>query len=213
MVPRGFAAARIVPVGVDRRLFAAGSAPDGPPWRLVRVGSINRVKDYATLLRAVASVAGREPEFTLDVAGEDTLGGAMQKLAADLGIQDRVVFHGVLPTDRVAGLYARAHLNLVSSRHESANVTVLEAACCGVPTVGTDVGYVADWKPERAVAVPARDSAPLADAIVSLLRDRERRARLALAARDWALAHDADWTAAAFEALYHEVIRAARRAR
>jgi glycosyltransferase involved in cell wall biosynthesis len=204
---------RIVPMGVDRAAFPLKESSDGPPWRLVRVGSINPVKDCATLLRAFAAVVRHEPRVTLDIAGEDTLAGAMRQLADSLRLGDRVVFHGLQPTDRIARLYAGAHLNVVSSRHESANVTVLEAACCGLPTVGTNVGYVADWQPERALAVPPADPEALAGAILALLHDRDRRQRMAAAARAWALAHDADWTADTFEALYHELIPESRRVR
>jgi glycosyltransferase involved in cell wall biosynthesis len=204
---------RVIPVGVDRRRFVPGRPPDGPPWRLIRVGSINPVKDYPTLLHAFAALLKQEAKARLDIVGEDLLGGAIQRLAGRLGIDGRIQFHGALPSEAVAELYQRAHMNVVSSRHESANVTVLEAACCGVPTVGTNVGYVADFQPDRAAAVPARNPHALADATLALLRDCERRRQLAEAAHDWALHHDADWTADAFDRLYHEVTPAAHRAR
>jgi hypothetical protein len=38
-----------------------------------------------------------------------------------------------------------------------------------------------------------------------LLEDPDRRRRIAAAAREWTLAHDADWSAAAFERLYREL--------
>jgi glycosyltransferase involved in cell wall biosynthesis len=85
-------------------------------------------------------------------------------------------------------------------------VTILEAAAAGVPTIGTPVGYVADWAPDRAIEVPAASPESLADAIVELLKDPARRATVAAAAREWTLAHDADWTAAQFQKLYDEVV-------
>jgi glycosyltransferase involved in cell wall biosynthesis len=195
----------IIPVGVDTSLFDSASHAEGPPWRLVRVGSINRVKDYATLLHALALVVARVGDVHLDVAGEDTLNGEMVRLAARLGVDTHVTFHGALDTARVAALYGRAHLNVVSSRHESANVTFLEAAAAGVPTVGTRVGYLADLHPEAALAVPPSDPRALADAIVAVLQDPRRRHDLAERASAFAHAHDADWTARAFEQVYETV--------
>jgi glycosyltransferase involved in cell wall biosynthesis len=51
------------------------------------------------------------------------------------------------------------------------------------------------------------DPLALADGIASLLADPSKRRRLARAAREWTLAHDADWTATQFERLYRELSR------
>jgi glycosyltransferase involved in cell wall biosynthesis len=172
---------------------------------LLRVASLNRVKDDPTLLHALARLVERRLDVHLDIVGEDTMGGNTQALARALGLESRVTFHGFQATDRLAAFYARAHLHVVSSRHEAAGVVVLEAAAARLPTVGTAVGYVADWHPDRAMAVPVQDPAALATAIDEMLHDPRRRDRLASAAREWTLTHDADWTAEQFERIYAEV--------
>jgi glycosyltransferase involved in cell wall biosynthesis len=202
----------VIPIGVNVTCFPPADRAEGPPWRLVRVGSLNRVKDYPTLLRALAHLSARVLDVHLDIAGEDTLGGEIQALADRLGLGPRVTFHGAQATDHVARLYERAHLNIVSSRHESANVTVLEAACTGLATVGTSVGYVADWHPHAAIAVPAQDPLALAEAIEQALRDPGRRDRIGRTARAWAVAHDAEWTARQFERLYADLLTRGRSA-
>jgi glycosyltransferase involved in cell wall biosynthesis len=201
----------VIPIGVEVSRFPRVDRSEGPPWRLIRVASINTVKDYPTLLRALAHLVARVPDVHLDIVGEDILGGTIQSMADRLGLRAHVTFHGGQPTERVATLYARAHLNLVSSRHESANVTVLEAACTGLPTVGTAVGYVADLQPHGAVAVPPRAPVALATAIERALHDRERRERLGATARVWAMEHDVDWTARQFEQLYTDLVTEHRR--
>ena len=203
----------IIPLGVDRSVFkpadGAGSAmkPDGPPWRLLHVASLNPVKDQRLLLEAFRRVLDRLPAGAgLDIVGEDTMHGAVQAHARQLGLNGRVTFHGGLPTSAVVPLYHQAHLVVISSRHEAACVVALEAAVCGVPVVGTNVGYLNDWSPTRAIAVPVSDPVALADAIVTLLGDPGRRRQLAEAAREWGSAHDADWTADRFTALYRELL-------
>jgi glycosyltransferase involved in cell wall biosynthesis len=198
----------VVPIGVDTTLFPLATRAEGPPWRLLHVGSINRVKDYPTLLRAFARLRARPLDAHLEIVGADTLNGSMQTLSRELGVADSVTFHGFRPTDALAAIYARAHVHVVSSRHEAANVATLEAASCGVPTVGTAVGYVADWSADgRAVAVPIGDADALASAIIAVIEDRPRRDRIAAAARAWTLAHDADFTAGQLERIYAEVRR------
>jgi glycosyltransferase involved in cell wall biosynthesis len=202
------AQATVVPLGIDTHAFLpAASHRDhvGPPWRLLRVASLNRVKDYQTLLQALGQIVDRGVDVHLDIVGEDTLGGAVQALGHTLRLDSRVTFLGFQPTDQVAAIYRRAHLHVASSRHEAAGVVMLEAASTGLATVGTAVGYVADWSPERAVAVPVHDPDALAHAIVDLLHDAPRRERIASAAREWTLAHDADWTARQFEGIYTEL--------
>jgi glycosyltransferase involved in cell wall biosynthesis len=197
----------VIPIGVDVALFKPTDVPDGPPWRLLHVASLNPVKDQPTLLEALRQLVERIPQVHLDIAGEDTIGGELQALAQRLGVAQHVTFHGFQTTESLIGLYQRAHLFVLSSRHEAAGVAVLEAAACSVAAVGTHVGYLADWSPDRALTVAPGDASALADGIASLLANPITRQRLASAARAWTLGHDADWTATQFDRLYRELSR------
>ena len=180
--------------------------PPARPWRLLHVGSLNRVKDQRTLLAALAVIVRHEPEVKLEIVGEDTLDGEIQREASVLGLAPFVEFAGWQPSAALPGWYRRAHALIVTSRHESGPLTALEAAACGTPTVGTRVGHVADWAPELASAVPVGDAQALAHAVLDLLHDEERRRRMAATARAFALEHDADWTAAQFDRIYRELV-------
>jgi glycosyltransferase involved in cell wall biosynthesis len=191
-----------IPIGVDLAHLRPPETPSaGPPWRLLQIASLNAVKDQATVLDAVARVA-RTRDVCLDLVGEDTLHGALQRRASELGLGERVTFHGFRPFDELLPFYQRAHLYVQSSRHEAAGAAVLEAAACGLPIVGTRVGYVADWSGHASVAVPTEDAGALAKAIVETLDDQERRARLGAHARAFAETHDVEWTARELERLY-----------
>jgi glycosyltransferase involved in cell wall biosynthesis len=135
------------------------------------------------------------------------LGGATQRSADAARLGDAVRWHGTLGRDALRALVDRADLLLVTSRHESGPLVVLEAAVAGVPTVGTAVGHLAEWAPRAAVAVPVGDAAALARETAALLADDGRRVALAAEAQRLALGMDADRTAASYERLYADVAR------
>ena len=203
----------VVPLGVDTARFAPPATPSdraGTGVRLVHVGSLNGVKDQATLLRAFALVHLARPDASLDLAGVDTMAGAHRRLADDLGVGDSVRFHGFVPSDRLGELVGSADLHVLSSRHDAGPVAVLEAAACGVPTVGTAVGHVADLAapvdgPPGAVSVPVGDAAALARAVLDVAADPRRRQALAGVARSFALANDRHATVARFAASYAQL--------
>jgi glycosyltransferase involved in cell wall biosynthesis len=197
-----------LPTGVDTTIFRGSvKRTCGEPWRLVHVAGLNEVKNQETLLRAFQQVADVCPHTVLDCIGVDALDGRVQELARNLGIADRVRFHGVLTIDEIVPFYHKAHLFVQSSLHESMGAAVLEASAAGVPTVGTNVGIVAEMAPRAAVAVPVSDAGALAKNIVELLENSRRREALALAAQDFARTYSADWTAAQFEELYRRVVQ------
>jgi glycosyltransferase involved in cell wall biosynthesis len=203
------ARAQIIPLGVRCEMFAAPPArPAGPPWRLLHVANLNLVKDHATLFDAMRLVVERLGDVQLDCVGEDSLAGATRALARDRGLAASVVFHGFLPPEGLVAFYRGAHLHLISSRYESQAAVILEAAAAGLPTVGTSVGLLPSLAPDAGACVPPGDSVGLADAICGLLLDRSRREAMGAAAQRFAEAHDAAWTARAFEALYASLSKA-----
>lgn len=200
-----------VPLGIDLALApVAQDRREGPPWRLLQIASLNRVKDHRTLVEAVARVAPHL-DVHLDLVGEDTLGGEIARAGRLAGVADRITFHGFLPHEQLPHLRGRAHLYVQSSRHEASGIAVLEAAAAGLPVAGTRVGYVADWSPDGATAVDVGDAEGLAEAIGGLIGNAGRRQRQAAVARQFALDHDVDWSAEALEGLYQKAVHRSAR--
>lgn len=204
-LPASVRAVHWLPLGVDTTQFSNAACPEGPPWRLIHVATINPVKDQGTLLHALAAVRQQMPDVHLDWIGEDTLNGRLQAQAQALGLTTAITFHDFLPSAAITQLYQRAHLYVQSSLHESQGVAVCEAAACCVPTVGTYVGLVAELAPTAATAVPVGDAQALSTAILHLLTHPAARKALGRAAQAWAYAHNADWTASQFVALYQRL--------
>jgi glycosyltransferase involved in cell wall biosynthesis len=173
-------------------------------FRLIQVASLSRVKNQQLLIDTLPIVRERV-DAHVDLVGEDTLNGHLQRHAAKIGVADHVTFHGFLPQEKVLALLQTADLYVQSSLHEAAGVSVLEAAVTGVPAVGTLAGYVADWSPSKALALGDAIPESLADAIVTLHADPDRRRSMAALARTFAIAHDATWSAGQFDRLYRSL--------
>lgn len=199
-------------VALDRwPLLAPRRRDPSQPLRLIHVANLNPVKDHETLLLALCELRKRGIPFRLDAIGLDTMGGMVQRRCADLGLSDRVLFHGVKTHAEQRQWFESADLLVVSSRHEGAPLVAQEAGVAGIPTVGTAVGHIADWAPEAAVAVPVGDPTALANAIADLADDEERRLQLAVAAQAAASAVDANATARRIRQLYADLQRSAPR--
>jgi glycosyltransferase involved in cell wall biosynthesis len=126
----------VVPNVVDERLFRPGGERE--PGLLLTAGMLgeNEAKGVDYLLRAVALVEG----VRLDVVGDGPLRAGYERLAHELGIDERVRFHGFLPKPEVAERMRSADLFVLASRFENNPCVVLEAMASGLPVVATRVG-------------------------------------------------------------------------
>jgi glycosyltransferase involved in cell wall biosynthesis len=203
-------AAQRVPLGVDLTAWPPRDPVRrdlGRPARLIHVASLNRVKDQSTLLRALASLMRLGLNFEMEIIGEDTLQGEMQSMSAHLGLSERVAFRGFLPQRQLRPFVEAADLMILSSRHETGPLAMLEAAVAGVPTVGTAVGHIREWSPQAATSVAVGDWCRLGEAIAGMLADDELRLRIAREAMRRAVREDADYTAGCFQGLYASLLR------
>lgn len=116
-------------------LRGAGALPD--PVRLVSVGALDRNKNQRLAVHAVRRLAGRGVGATLDLLGDGPERGALEALAASLGVEDRVRFHGRVPHEAVRGFLREAHFAVQPSRTEGFSKAVVEAMMHGaVPLLG-----------------------------------------------------------------------------
>jgi glycosyltransferase involved in cell wall biosynthesis len=167
-------------VAPDPRLTALRAA--GP--LAGAVAHLRRQKRIDVLLDAIPAVLERLPDARIAIVGNGPLRSTLERRARELGLLDgeRVVF---LDFEEPAARYLRAlDLYVLPSGWEALPIAVLEALACGVPQVATDVGGTSEAvAPETGVLVPPGRPDALAEAIVELLGDPERRAAMAEASR------------------------------
>jgi glycosyltransferase involved in cell wall biosynthesis len=203
--------ARTVILGVDLRrwpLLPARPRVADARLRLLHVGRLTPVKDHITLLEAMAILRQEGQWFELEAIGEGALSATVAQAARRFAVADVVHFRPIMAQSELRPWFERADLLVVSSIHESGPLVALEAAVAGIPTVGTAVGYVSDWAPTAALAVPVRDPAALAAAIRELADDEARRLALAANAQRIAVRSDASETARLMREIYREAASA-----
>jgi glycosyltransferase involved in cell wall biosynthesis len=205
------AGARLIPFGIDVDRYAGPVArPDAKPFQLLHVGTLCAVKGQLSLLRATRLLLDRGVDVELHVVGWDDWDGTIQREALRLELGRRVTFHGWKTREELRRLHLAAHVFVMASIDDVAPVAVLEAAAAGLPIVGTDVGFIADWAPDMAVKTPVGDAVALARALETVLSDRPLREELAGRAQSWVRQH-ADLNADdAFMALYRELLTSGR---
>jgi glycosyltransferase involved in cell wall biosynthesis len=208
----------VVPNFVDESAFSAPSASVLTGWRqeldlepnamvVGIIASLEAIKDHATLLRAMAVLAPKWPRLRLVVVGDGTLLSALRAQASELGISEMVRFAGLRPQH--PSFHYLFDISLLSSVSEGSPNSVVEAMAAGRPIVASRVGGVPDAvrDGENGLLVPAGDADAFAQAIASLLADRNRAAAMGRAgARRAAEEFAAPVVIGALEGLYHQLL-------
>jgi len=185
--------------------------PSGAPV-IGTVAVLRAQKALQVLLEATATLRSRLPGLQLLVVGDGPERAALERRAGELGLDGGVRFLGTR-TD-VPDVLRALDVAVVSSDYEGLPLSVLEYMAAGLPVVATRVGGVPEVVEHgtTGLLVERRDPAALAGAVLSLLRDPERRARMGLAGRErQRRAFSIEAFVGRVESLYEELRRAARR--
>jgi D-inositol-3-phosphate glycosyltransferase len=135
----------------------------------------------------------------------------IDRLRAELGVEDFVTFLGAQSQNALPLYYSAAQVVVVPSRYESFGLVALEAMACGAPVIASDVGGLATLVRDGRTGflVPDGDAAALADRIGLLFNNRVLRNELGAQAVAIAEAYGWPVIAERIEALYDEVLREA----
>ena len=157
---------QVVPNPVDDALFAGGARSHSPhdPIRLLYVGALVAPKGVPYLLEALARLDQEQPgsRCQLDVVGDGPEREAYARRAAELGLSDRVTFHGARSKAEVAAFMHQADLFVLPSLVETFSVATAEALTAGLPVLATACGGPEEFvTPEVGRLVPPGDAGAL----------------------------------------------------
>jgi glycosyltransferase involved in cell wall biosynthesis len=172
--------------------------------RIVFVGRVTSEKRIDVLLRAVALLPA-SVDWRLEIVGDGDQRHHLERLAAQLGIADRVAFAGLVSDEELKTAYTRADVLAMPSTAELQSIVTMEAMSSGLPVVAADAmalphlvhdgqnGYL--FRPDD-----PHDLAQKLERILTL-PDEEFR-RMKRASLRLIQAHDIERTLTTFECLY-----------
>jgi glycosyltransferase involved in cell wall biosynthesis len=172
-------------------LTARGESPVPmvPPYKLLALGRFVGKKGYEYLLEACGILQDEGVDLHLNLVGDGPLRSKLEKLAQKTGIRERVSFPGFLSYDRVSELFHSADIFVMPSvvysngDRDGIPTVIMESLMHRVPVIATDVSGIPEVIEDRVTGllIPPRDSAAIAEAVRTMISDRD--AALATAER------------------------------
>lgn len=145
--------------------------------RLVKKNGIDH------LIRAFSLVLKKE-DCRLLIIGDGSERQTLEELASELKIKDKVYFLGFMPHDRIPELLINADIAVVPSLIEASSLFMLEAMAMAKPVIATNSGGLPEvLDSSTGVLVEAMNEEELADNIIDLLQNPEKRTLLGNNAR------------------------------
>jgi glycosyltransferase involved in cell wall biosynthesis len=172
----------IIPNGVDLKLFKSAERD----WSYPRLLSVGRIVHQKGLDLAMHALGGlKELDWEWRIVGDGPQREALQSLAQELGIDNRVFFLGWQSRDQIVESYQRSTMFLFPSRHEGMPNAILEAMASGLPVIATCIAGNEELVVNDATGylVPSEDIEALQMALKKLLSDSALRQQIGMASR------------------------------
>ena len=195
----------VIPHGVgkafsERRVEAPWPADQAKPISCVYVSNASMYKHQWVVVEAIGHLRNRGYNIDLTLAGGGS-GRAVRKLEREIARHDAqrtfVKCLGFVRHDDLPALLAGANVFVFASSCENMPNTLIEAMAVGLPIACSDRGPMPEVLRDGGVYFDPENAVSIADAIETLIRDADLRAKIAARAKD--LAKQYSWQRCAAE--------------
>lgn len=147
------------------------------------VARLDPIKNHACLIKAMKTVTASLPAAVLLVIGDGPQRHELERLTADLRLQNHIKFLGA--RSDIAELLSVLDVFVLSSFSEGLSLTLIEACAAAKPIVATDVGGNAEIVEHgiNGLLVPSDRPEALAVAVLEILTDRKKAKQMGEAGR------------------------------
>jgi len=162
-----------------RSITSQGTNQKRDPKMILWLGRISREKNPGDVIPIMKRVLQKKPDAKLVVvgSGDHSLHERLKSDVAENNLKDSIQLVDYTP--EVEKYYARASVFILTSKYEGFSMTILESKTFGVPIVTYDMPYLDFIRDGRGiVTVPLQDFEAMSTAIVEILTDKEKQARM-----------------------------------
>jgi 1,2-diacylglycerol 3-alpha-glucosyltransferase len=147
---------------------------------ILNLGRISYEKSLDVLLRAAAVLCAEREDLSVLFLGDGPARLGLERLAAELGIADRVVFYGYVEHQELisSGIMSLGDVFATACATENQPLSVLEAMAVGLPVVGVAAAGLKDLLEGVGPMAKPGDPEDLAAHIRKVLEDAPYRERL-----------------------------------
>ncbi|HEY1462098.1 MAG TPA: glycosyltransferase [Terriglobales bacterium] len=169
--------------GVDADFFAPANEPQG--LKILSVGNLIPIKGHELLIHALALLQTQIPELSCELIGEGPERERLQKLAAQLKVENKIKFLGRQSRESIARALRESTLFVLPSRYEALGCAYLEAMSAAKPVIACRDQGIAEVVEhgKNGWLVGPEDVRELTEGIRVLIQDADLRNRMRLAAR------------------------------
>jgi phosphatidylinositol alpha-1,6-mannosyltransferase len=168
----------------------------GEKWQgriILTTGNLVARKGHDTVIRAFSRVKAAIPDAVYVVAGDGPHRGELERLVADRGLRESVIFTGRVSDADLPKLYSLAEVFVMPSRErreksdvEGFGIVFVEAGACGLPVVAGRSGGIRDAvvEGETGLLVEPESEEQVAAALLRFLSDRDLAERMGRQGRE-----------------------------
>ena len=205
----------VIPTGLNLEPYQSANGDDlraREKWQddkvMISVGRLAQEKNWETLLKAAGKVYQTHSDLRVVLIGDGPDKEALEKLAVELGISERVTFTGNLPFDEVATYLKAADIFGFASITETQGLVTMEAIAAGLPVVAVDASGTRDILDDgkQGYLVP-NDADALAASINQLIESPAKMQRFSNKALKKAKSFDVDRLTKKLVNVYEQAIQ------
>ena len=165
-----------IPFGVNEKMFFPVTHKINKEGKinLINIANAVPVKAHSDLFKAVSIVKESYPNVKLTCCGGDDK-NILAPLVKQYAIGNNVILKGTIDHNKIPGILQNSDVFVLSSLHESQNMSIIEASFCGLPVVSTKVGVAEEITPF--LSEPG-DYIKLAEQIIKVISDYYKAAEI-----------------------------------